>query len=141
MFFVYFSYLNVCIMKTTSTILLMICSVILQAQTSVYHPFPDSTACWTVYVNACCYNTCQGPPTPNPYIADHNFSYYLSGDTVINSMTYHKIYKNGNVHEHCAMGGNVDNWEYINHEYYGATRQDVLQRKVYYYSGNQECLL
>jgi len=129
-------------MKNFTALLFMIVWVNVSAQTSVYHPFPDSSAFWTVDAGSCCYNSCPGPPI-NPYITDIKISYYLDGDTSINSLLYHKLFKNGNAHEHCAITGSVNNWWYYNNVYLGAYRQDVVSKKVYFvnYLATQECLL
>lgn len=81
---------------------------------------------------------------PNPVIADYNFSYYLQGDTIINTLTYHKVYKSaGTAHEHCAIGGTLNNWYNLNNEYAGSYRQDTAMKRVYFISpfAIQECLL
>ncbi len=54
-----------------------------RAQTSIYHPFPDSNAVWNwqYYASYC---------TPFSQV-DEEYSYELDGDTVIGSMQYHKI--------------------------------------------------
>src|SRR6187455_930285 len=49
------------------------------AQTSVYHPFPESNAAWNNYYAG------------SWHICDEEFSFLLSGDTVIANLTYHKI--------------------------------------------------
>jgi hypothetical protein len=112
------------------------------AQTSVYHSFPDSNAVWTIGSNACCWSYCPPPPSLNPVVAESNFSYTLTGDTVINTLTYHKVWKSGTRHEHCATGGTLNNWSIINY-CVGAYREDTAVKKVYFYDNNysQEFLL
>jgi hypothetical protein len=52
------------------------------AQTSVYHPFPDSNAIWSEEeIDG------MGPCVPCKY------QFRMAGDTIINSIQYHKIYK------------------------------------------------
>ena len=51
-------------------------------QTSVYHPFPDSNAVWNIHFQLYCFANGTG---------DENYSITISGDTLINSQTYHKL--------------------------------------------------
>jgi hypothetical protein len=60
-------------------------------QTTVYHPFPDSNAAW-VYKQTTCLNPSSNPPCVGS-IDYHIYYYILKGDTTVNSITYHKIYK------------------------------------------------
>lgn len=101
------------------------------AQMNVYHEFPDSNAWWNVTAQGCCWTGCAGPPTPNPIIADYVFSYYINGDTLINSVPYRKMYKSGSGHEHCAYGNAVNVWYYYD-DYFGAFREDTSTREVFY---------
>jgi hypothetical protein len=101
------------------------------AQTSVYHPFPDSNAVWTIGLGGCCWAYCTPPPNPNPIVSESNFSYILTGDTIISTIAYHKIWKSGTTHTHCSMGDEVDTWEIIN-QYAGAYRNDAGVKKVYF---------
>ena len=103
------------------------------AQTSVYHQFPDSNAIWNITAQGCCWTGCAGPPTPNPIIADSWFSYYIEGDTFINSTSYRKLYKSGSTYEHCAYGNAVNVWNYYDN-YVCAFREDTLSRVVYFVS-------
>ncbi len=113
------------------------------AQTSVYHPFPDSNAVWNVFAQGCCANNCATPPFPNPVMQDFVMSYFLAGDTLINNMTYQKLLKSGSAHEHCYFGTGVNNWNFFNNDYTGGIRQDTSLRRVYFiYDNNStECLL
>src|SRR5688572_764341 len=89
------------------------------SQTSIYHPFPDSNAVWNMHTGGCCYATCSGPPPGDPYIIEHNFSRFLSGDTIVNGFTYAKMYESGSSHEHCAIGTSVNNWWFFNNNSVG----------------------
>jgi len=65
---------------------LIICNffiVIIKAQTNVYHPFPDSNALWREYSGGYQCSCCS------------DYQYFITGDTIINSFTYHKIKKSG----------------------------------------------
>lgn len=115
-----------------------------KAQTSVYHPFPDSNAVWNVYAYSCCWAAnCPPPPTPNPVLMDSYYTYFIKGDTLVNGTLYHKIYKNGYSHEHCNFGNTVNNWFYYDSVYTGAYREDTLTKTVYFLFANNssECLL
>jgi hypothetical protein len=101
------------------------------AQTSVYHPFPDSSAVWTQSSGDCCASYCPSPPPMNPVIHNYDETYQITGDTVINSMTYHKLWKSGSIYEHCASGNYLNNW-YGYSGYFGAIRQDIGQKKVFF---------
>lgn len=114
----------------------------INAQSSVYFAFPDSNAFWNIQSQSCCVSDCPLPP--NPVVIDYNYSYFLRGDTVINSYTYHKVYKSaGNAHEHCLYGNFLNNWWTLTEAYSGAFRQDTLLKQVYFIErgSSQECLL
>lgn len=72
-------------------------------QANVYHPFPDSNAVWT-------WQWCVGPPP-----ACGSAAYFIKGDTVINSILYHKIYYYG-------QSSNL----------VGGIRNEVSSKKVYF---------
>lgn len=87
------------------------------AQTSVYHPFPDSNAVWNMECHV--WPGCVSQP-PFEY-----FSYTIAGDTVINSATYHKWFIPHVIY--------TDTCDTINKPgYMGAFRQDIPGKKVYY---------
>jgi hypothetical protein len=122
---------------------MLISSTGIFGQVSVYHPFPDSSAVWTIQGEGCCVTSCPPPPTPNPVITDHNISYYIQGDTIINNTTYHKIMHSGSIYHHCLFGSSVNQWQQITPAYIGAIRQDTLLKQVYFLqlSFSQECIL
>jgi hypothetical protein len=93
-----------------------------EAQTSVYHPFPDSNAVWNVeYVF---WWACGNPPLyTNRY---ETFSYVLNGDTAINSYTYHKVHIPF-VEINCNP-----NFPYQTAGYKGCLREDTNARKIYF---------
>lgn len=70
--------------KLTVLFHLLFASLLMQAQTNVYHPFPDSNAVWRV-------DEWSNPPCAPPSYYCGSFYYALTGDTVIGSFTYHKI--------------------------------------------------
>ena len=89
-----------------------------QGQTNVYHPLPDSNATW--------YEHIYGGVPPNVYYND--YSLFISGDTIIGSYSYHKLYATG----YWTYGGGSMN--YYSNEYRGSFRQDTLQKKVFFIS-------
>jgi hypothetical protein len=103
------------------------------AQTSSYHPFPDSNAVWREFLTA----------------TDGGFGFYqweeekfIDGDTVLGGFTYHKIYESG-LHMHCYLPCfTSDTLYYYYHQYKGAIRQDTAKR-IYTYDINlfQDTLL
>ncbi|MBK5285115.1 MAG: hypothetical protein JJE25_06900, partial [Bacteroidia bacterium] len=60
-------------------------SISVEAQTSVYHPFPDSNAVWVVGVS------CNVFPCSCGFFT----RYTMGGDTLINGNIYHKIIQDG----------------------------------------------
>jgi len=92
-----------------------------KGQTSVYHPFPDSDAVWNISWT----HYDQGFVTCTE---TGKWSYIISGDTLINSIMYHKIYipycrwlSGFCVIDLPCQGG-----------YAGAYRQDTLNKKVWF---------
>jgi len=102
-------------------ILLFICVFVflkvIHGQTNVYHPFPDSNAYWTEtnwFVSSGC-----------NVLDEHTV--FVSGDTIIGTNNYHKIYKSGYISASCPPPG----YNYFN-SYLGALRQDTLIKKVFF---------
>jgi hypothetical protein len=100
-------------------------------QTNVYHPFPDSNAVW---LQSSWYNDGTGCLMSD----DHNL--YISGDTVIGSHTYHKLYKNGYKSGFCPPPATPFPPYYYFGEYWGAFRQDIINKKVYLFEYGQDTL-
>jgi len=91
-----------------------------QAQTNIYHPFPTSNAVWSVY-----YSGYQ-----SPWCYDRQ--YFIAGDTIVNTMTYHQV-KYFGWHGSSNGIGECDFWNYDETQIYlGAFREDTAQRKVYF---------
>jgi hypothetical protein len=89
------------------------------AQTSVYHPVPDTNTFWKttgVWLF-------QGPPPAAGY---SEFTVYTEGDTTINGLAYTKLYEGG-----WSMGptGPI---VYGFHFYDGAFREDTIARQIYF---------
>jgi len=104
------------------------CTVLSFSQTSVYYPFPDSSASWNVdYSNY----QCQWGDSHEYY------SIILDRDTVIGSQVYHKLQV---PYIKLIWAGCP---QYHQPGYYGAIRSDIPDRKVYFYpvDGTEEQLL
>ncbi len=91
------------------------------AQTNVYHEFPDSNAVWNFHMTAYCFWNGN---------ADEYYSISISGDTVINNITYHNLttpyvesYSTG-----VCGPANTGN---------GSIREDVAARKVYFVAAGE----
>lgn len=89
------------------------------AQTSIYHPFPDSNAYWRVDYNENPPFQCTGT---NGLIASYQYAY--EGDTLINGFIYKKINKTGIIYfSWCYPGTPLG--------YQGAFREDTVAKKAY----------
>src|SRR4051812_48438891 len=109
-------------MKKISIILtiLVLTLMVGQAQTNVYHPFPDSSAVWIG-------TNWSGGGTGMLSYDDYNL--YISGDTTIGSFVYHKLYRNGATY--CWPC--PPSYTYYYQQYAGAFRQDIPNKKIYLY--------
>ena len=98
-------------------------SLTAKSQTSVYHPFPDSNAVWNI--DYLIYNVsiiCGGHPD------DFQYSYEMTGDTIIGSNTYHKFFTPyvdpidtcGGIHSFGSTG------------YKGCFRQNITAKNIFY---------
>lgn len=88
-------------------------------QTNVYHPFPDSSAMWTV--------SCGGFEA----IFCNTNNYYYTGDTIINRLSYHKLGGQGNF----GVVDNIGNCivkGFDNLSYQGGIRNDT-NRQVWFF--------
>jgi hypothetical protein len=113
--------------KTLILVILFLMMTNLFCQTNKYRPFPDSNAIWDQsiwYLDGCC------------QVSDDQ-SLYISGDTTIGPYTYHKLYINGYTSEFCPPPdcGNPFPPYYHIGDYWGAFRQDTLNKRVYLYQG------
>lgn len=104
-------------MKKLLILFIFLESFTLDAQTQVYHSFPDSNAYWcqtTQWFDGTCDHT-------------RNTTSFFSNDTSINALIYHQIQESGFEYSTlCGSGG----------YFYSCClpiRQDTAQRKVYYY--------
>ena len=103
--------------KKLMIVFMLLTNVLAKAQTSVYHPFPESNAIWNI---DCIAWPCYISNSPHEY-----FSYTIIGDTVINSITYHKWYI-----PYVVYADNCDSTNVAG--YVGAFRNDIPNKKVYY---------
>jgi hypothetical protein len=85
------------------------------AQKSVYYPFPDSNAQWNIHY------TLLGWPG-----FEEVYSILISGDTLINSLLYHKLKV-----PYVRVVGNSKTTEILA-GYIGAIRQDTFNKKVFF---------
>jgi len=105
-------------MKTLLLLILSTITFTTQAQTSVYHPFPDSDAVWNVS-----YGSFQGSCYDDEY-----YSYVMGNDTLIGGFTYHNIF----IPSIISHSSNPCNSGGIFIGYQGSIRQDTIARRVYF---------
>ena len=87
------------------------------AQTNVYHPFPDSNAVWSIV-------GCGDIP---PYPCG-TYWYGIKGDTIVNSISYHKIGYSDSIGSGISLIGGI--------------REDTTTKKIYFsYFSSAEQLL
>jgi hypothetical protein len=105
-------------MKKLLLILLFLSPFFSEAQTSVYHPFPDSNAVW-----------CGNDQWFDGF-CDHTdvSTVYFGNDTLLNGNIYHTLRKSGYVYSSLCGGGN-----YYYYPFIAAIRQDTLQHTVFMY--------
>lgn len=103
-------------MKNILILFLLLNSCFVSAQTSMYHSFPDSNATWNYKLQANCF--ANGT-------ADEDYSIVISGDTLLNNRTYHKLYTPFVASLSTGTCGGILNG------YKGAIREDVIGKKVY----------
>lgn len=85
------------------------------AQTSIYHPFPDSCAYWTV----------DEFDSSFPGVTSLSaFEIYMNGDTTCNGLTYHKLMVTGDWNYNTTHGYGT----YL----FGILWQDTLLKRVYF---------
>jgi len=84
-----------------------------------YYPFPDSNVIW---IGRHWYQ-----PGGAPCIVNEDYNLYISGDTTVGSYTYHILYQNMNKWSLCTPPGSYNYYG----EYWGAFRQDSMNKKVY----------
>ena len=108
-------------MKLLLSLLSFLSPLLILAQSSIYHPFPDSNAVWNEE-----YDFFDHYPSP---ISIDNYSIAISGDTMINGLQYHKLITPYVQHQYIPphfIGPLVPTG------YRGAFRQDTVARMVYF---------
>lgn len=110
-------------MYRLSIIILLFFRFNANGQTSVYHPFPDSNAVWNIY------NYSSDPYMPSNCVQIGTYSYFMQGDTLINSNLYHKIFVP--FFDMINNQPNLCNHFYPIIGYAGAIRQEIQSKKVW----------
>ena len=92
------------------------------AQTSIYHHFPASNALWTVEQSV------HLLEDTDPWTKYNNYS--ITGDTVISSAIYHKVWNEGIYKKITGWTSSIDTGAFS--YYAGAMREDTISKKVYF---------
>ncbi len=87
-----------------------------------YIPFPKSNAVWREYSGA-------------PFGDCQEYNYPISGDTIVNGMTFHKLQKTGYVSSYGPSFCNQIKYRY--NFYTGAFRNDSINKRVYFLPSGQ----
>lgn len=103
-------------MKNLLLLIATILTLSTNAQTSIYHPFPDSNAIWNLYFTGC--------QTGND---NESYSILIVGDTLISGHTYHKL---STPFVQVTLDGFCSQTHFAG--YKGAIRQDTLMKKVFF---------
>jgi hypothetical protein len=93
----------------------LLLTLTLQAKNVAYHPLPDSNAIWNMHYVIYGYG--------GEY--DENYSIIISGDTIINSILYHKLMTP------FVQSSGKSKVTWIESGYKGAFRQDITSKKVF----------
>lgn len=109
-----------------------------QAQTSVYRPFPDSAIVWRENFGSGYFSGCS---SFSICVTEKDYQYFLGPDIDIDGVIYKKILKNGFTHIYTTGGppcpGCGNTIYYYSNEYSGSIRQDIPQRKIYFQSTDE----
>lgn len=107
-------------MKKTFLFFILLTALGVKSQTPVYHPLPDSNACWNIEMS-------QGMCFLGGWSVE-KYSIFISGDTVINGQSYHKLFtpfvKFENYSGYCQQQNFPG--------YRGAFRQDIPGKRVFF---------
>lgn len=93
------------------------------SQTSQYHPFPDSAAIWNIESYQSCGLFFD--------IWNYSYSIIISGDTVLNGKSYHKLNVPLTVVTSNGSCNSSGTWTILGH-YAGCIRQDTSIKKVFF---------
>lgn len=106
-------------MKISITLLLLTCfSLTVFGQ--AYQPFPTSNAMWRENSGGFQCSCCS------------DFQYTITGDTVINTLTYHKLQKTGVKYLEDLLGNCTSNIAYVINQFAGCFRNDSTNKKVFF---------
>lgn len=112
-------------MKKLTLAILILSAISVKSQTTMYHPFPDSSAMWNINYHWMF----------DAISHDENYSITFSGDTIINSLAYHKLIVPKIQGFHNNGGGNY--YSFWDSGYYaGSIRQDTAIRTVFFVPPN-----
>jgi hypothetical protein len=106
-------------MKATITLFLLTC-ISLTGFGQAYQPFPTSNAMWRENSGGFQCSCCS------------DFQYSITGDTVINTLTYHKLQKTGVKYLEDLIGNCTSNIAYGINQYAGCFRNDSTNKLVYF---------
>jgi hypothetical protein len=104
----------------TSIIYLLLSGISLTGFGQAYQPFPTANAMWrenkTGFQCSCC--------------SDYQIT--ITGDTVINLTTYHKLQKTGIKYQEDLIGNCTSNIQSFINQYVGCFRNDSINKRVYF---------
>src|ERR1043165_7822175 len=123
-------------MRKNLLLLFFVVSISAKAQTSVYHPFPDSGAVWIMNYQHWCTNSSIGCL----YSCNSNYQYRQDGDTLISGNIYTKVFKDSYLQRcSCIVISPPNPWstpsciQYpFDSYYFGGIRNDSVNKKVYF---------
>jgi hypothetical protein len=104
-------------MKATITLLALTC-FLLTGFGQVYQPFPTSSALWRESSNGFQCSCCS------------EYQYTITGDTVINTLTYHKLQKTGVAYQENWNGNCTTNIAYSINQYVGSFINDSANKLI-----------
>lgn len=109
-------------MKKILVIIIALLSQNVNAQTNIYHKFPESSAFWNIHLDS-------HSPQGSSDNGSQDYSIIITGDTVINATVYHKL----NIPYISSLGS--PSGEHIG--YKGAFRQDTILKKLFIIPNSQ----
>lgn len=115
----------------TITILLVLTCFFMTGFGQVYQPFPTSSAMWRESSNGFQCSCCS------------EYQYTITGDTILNTLTYHKLQKTGVKYQEDWNGNCTSNIAYSINEYVGSFRNDSTNKLInfIYPSGSADSIL
>jgi hypothetical protein len=107
-------------MKWTITLFALV-FVAFVSSAQAYKPFPTSGAIWREYQTGYQCDCCS------------DYQIFVTGDTVINTITYHKLKKTGMMYFQDLNGNCHPVFWYNINQYAGGFRNDSINKRVYYF--------